>query len=529
MLSLRNRRIAGLMTALILYLPKAASEPQSQSFTANMPGAVVRPLVSKAGESLSVADFGSVPDGRTDNTAALTRAFLYAASHQGTRLSFPCSNGQNVYLVLHPLAIPPFTTLTGDSGMRCEILYSPSINPGKVNAAFAVSGEGFVTISNLHFQTSSGYPPASILELGRVSGNAGQNIIENCAFRGYVTKALVYSIASENNIWRGDYFEYQGGGAPYGYYTSGKDDFGICPSCAAASNLSLYFEDFIFVIDDASPFRAIGDQAGGGTGDHYYERGYIGLNKNLESVGIQLIAGTSTQGGPNSLISIKDVRIENGGYGLHFKKNDQSRIYNVDIEDLTWSSYAGKPSYFAYGETGVALDQFRMVHNNANQSGVVGPSSFDSLMNSTLDESYGQITVRTTARGNFIVTRGAGVVSMPSGEEPFNIYLTPGKGTTRQEKATSRLDPGFGGYLAPAPDLRVTSEYYILTGAPVAIRSIIPPAGLVKGSLLKLQNNTGGMLVFASGGPNSIEAGITVPNGRFILVLWDGSGWASQF
>jgi hypothetical protein len=351
------------------------------------------------GGLVSVSDFGAMADGHTDNSQTLGRALAFAAMHPGTRLHFPCSSGGNTYRITTPLDIPPNTSLVGD-GDKCTILYSPASDPGSVNAAFTIISGGHVVIDSLQLQAAGAHPPACILELGRLKGLTGSNKILNSTFSGYATKALVYSQASENNIWLGDSFLLNGGGAQYGFYTSAEDDLGICTGCQVASNMSIYFQLFVVAVFTEQPqFTAIADQVGGGTGDHYFENGYIGLNHTPGAIGLEFISGAQNQGGPNSRVSVTDIRIENGGYGLYFRKKDQGAIYNMDVGNVTWASGVVKEgeqavapgsrdqTYFAYGDDGLKLYRFTMSRNIANRHAITGPSSFDSLNDSTLEES----------------------------------------------------------------------------------------------------------------------------------------------
>jgi hypothetical protein len=370
-------------------------------------------LAATMSAQISITSYGAKPDGATDNTAAISKAFAYATAHQGTKITFPCSTG-DTYLIRSPITFPAHTTIEGDNAVSCRILYQPSTNPGNVAAAFSFVGSNFVTVRDIVLQTGSSYPPAAITQMGGTPGAAGQHIIENASIRGFATKALSYSIGSEVNTWRNVYWEYNGGGATYGFYTSAQDDLGICPKCTTGSNLSLFFSANSMVIFGNDPFTAISDKIGGGTGDHYFTQNYIGLNNQIGSIGFEFSSGELNQGGPNSVIHVADTRIENGGYGFYFRKASQGTLYNVDVQDVTWASFIGTTGFFAYGDPGLALSQFRMTHNVAHQSGITGPSSFDSLLLSEIEEHYGPITVRSSAINNTLIARGSTTFTLPS-------------------------------------------------------------------------------------------------------------------
>jgi hypothetical protein len=394
----------------------------------------LRSITSSA--SVSVTDFGAIPDGRTDNSDTLARALAYAASHLGVRLHFPCSNGGYIYRITRSFAIPDMSSLIADGAESCKILYDPVNDSGSVMAAFTITGVGHVTIEGLTLEATAAHPPPTILLLGRIKGGAGANKILNSTVRGYATKALVFSQTSENNIWQNDTFRILGGGAKYGFYTSSRDDLGICPKCEVGSNLSLYFQNFVFVIEATEPASvAIADQMGGGTGDHYFERGYIGLNRNPGTTGFEFISGGQGQAGPNSAVDVRDVRIENGGFGFRFKKNIERSIYNVNIEGVTWSSGVAiealqkmptegyDQTYFAYGDDALTLSQCTMSHNLARQHATTGPSSFYSLLNSTINEAYGPITIRSEASGNIFMVRPPGRVSVSDSQLALNAFV----------------------------------------------------------------------------------------------------------
>lgn len=361
---------------------------------------------------IRVTDFGAVPDGHSDNTAAIRRALQYAADHNGTKLLFPCGTG-NTYLIRGPLTFPSFTTIEGDNAFGCRIFYDPSSGSAPVDVAFSLVGSRGIVIKSLMLQTGSQSPPKTIVALGGIPGAAGQNTFDTMAIKGYASQALGYSIASEVNTWTNVYWEYNGGGAIYGLYTSGKDDFKICDACTEASNLSLFLSGNTFTIFGANAFAAIADKVGGGTGDHYYRDSYIGLNKNAGSVGLEFLSGDGNQGGPNSAVHVENIRIENGGFGLYLKKTDQATVYHINVESVTWASGSGNPGYFVYSEPGLSLANSHFSQNIANNRGTTGEASVDGLEHCNFDEDYGPIAVRRIAVGNSFIVRGATSLKLP--------------------------------------------------------------------------------------------------------------------
>lgn len=375
-----------------------------------------------------VENFGAVADGYTDNAAALNSAFTYATNHQGTRLMFTCAAAQKycTYLVKSPLTFPTKTTIESMHS-SASIVYSPSAQPAAVpQAAFQITGGGYTTVKNIGLKTNATYPPRSILFLARQAGVAGNNIFDSVLIQGYATTAAIYSISSEVNTWHKLHVELDGGGALYGFYTSGADDLHICsPACGQSSNLSLFMTDYqvLGYVGATSQFIAIADALGGGTGDHYYRNGYIALNHNVKSIGVELISGNSTQGGPNTVFHLSDTRTENGGFGLYFKKNAQATIHHANIEGYTFdSNEGGTGEYFAYGDNGLTLAECHWRGNVGETNGPTASTSIDSLVSSQVSENYGPITVRKTASGNVLMGAGKTTFTLPTAN---NTVITP--------------------------------------------------------------------------------------------------------
>jgi hypothetical protein len=375
-----------------------------------------------------VEQFGAVSDGYTDNSAALATAFTYATNHQGTRLMFTCAAAQKycTYVVKSPVTFPTKTTIESMHS-TASILYAPSAQPAVIpQAAFQITGGGYTTVKNIGLKTSSNYPPRTIMFLARQNGVAGNNIFDSVIIQGYATTAAIYSISSEVNTWHKLHVELDGGGALYGFYTSGADDLHICsPACGQSSNLSLFMSDYqvLGYVGVTPPFIAIADALGGGTGDHYYRNGYIALNHNVKSIGVELISGNSTQGGPNTVFHLSDTRTENGGYGLYFKKGAQNTIHHVNIEGYTFDSNEGGTSqFFAYGDNGLTLAECHMRGNVGETNGPTAAMSIDSLTSSQLSENYGPITVRTLASGNVLMGAGKTTFTLPTAN---NTVITP--------------------------------------------------------------------------------------------------------
>lgn len=418
------------------------------TYTAPVTGAVARSPQSKMTDVISVEDLGAIADGSTDDTTAINAALTWAAAGLGRKITFPCSTG-NSYKITAPLnQIPPFTTLEGTNPIRCSITYSPLSAPGATpNTVINLVGSGFVTIENLRFVTTATYVPSTIVELGRTTGNpngGGQHIFRNVSILGYATTALMYSISSEVLTADNIYMERDGGGASYGFYTSGIDDLSVCSTCITASNLSMFWKDFAVVDLTTGAFSAFGDQLGGGTGGHYFRDGYVGLNTNTGSVGFRLVSGTSAQGGPNDTFSADNIRIENGGQSFIFKINSggspQTSMSHIDVHGVTLSTTNNTSCMTT--DSGLTIDRSYFVSNVCEtNSGTTGSSSFYKLTNSVVDEFYGgTITISTADNSNHLRQRGSTTFSLAAGMYA-NTEIGPWQVTTTGGTQKLWVDP----------------------------------------------------------------------------------------
>lgn len=392
--------------------------------------------------------FGAVPDGVTDNSAAIAAAFQFAAQHPGTQLYFPCARG-NTYLVTRPIQFPAFSVIEGDGKTSCRILYSPVSDPGMVVAAFSFVGTRYTRITDIALETSAAYPPQTITQMGGGQGLAGALVIENVTIKGFASVAASYAIGSENDSWNGVLFVYEGGGAKYVFYTTRSDDFGICSECTSSSNLSLYFDSNVIEIDSKDPIVAIGSRTSGGTGDQYFTNLHIALNKSAASAGFQFTSGAEQQGGPNSIIRVSSTRIEGGGIGISLKKDSQPGIFNLHIEDVTWSPARVSTPIFINGDDGLTIYGLRLRHNLCTQSdGVDGASSIYSLADSEVSVESGSLAIRYSATGNTMVLRGTAAATLPAIASDNSIWAR-GQWVTGAPNIILRLPSGKP--IRPAP------------------------------------------------------------------------------
>ena len=387
--------------------PGPLIDAASVSYRRAAPDAVPRSAAGRLQETVSIQDFGAVPDGRTDSTTAIANAFRYANSHAGTTVHVPCGPGGNSYLIRAPLELPSRTIIRGD-GRSCQIAYRPPTDPGTVAAAFNGIGANGLQIEHLQlFSASSSYPPNAVLILGRIANNAAASgKFEDVFIKGYANRALVYSISYENAAWLAPHFEIDGGTAGTIFYTAAKDYLGICePACngspkQANSNLSLYMSDYIFVVGGDSKANAVTDIRDGGTGDHFFRDGYIGLAPGTVGDGFNIVSGT---GGPGSDVRIHGVRIENGNYAVHFTVGaGEGHIYLIDLNGINSANANHTPFY---ADTGTTLYSCRMEGNLANGARTA-MSSFDAVKESWINESYGPIVFRKASALNHLFSEG---------------------------------------------------------------------------------------------------------------------------
>lgn len=395
---------------------------------------IIAPLCA---QTIDVTTLGATPDGVTDNTAVIQKAFAMATANPGTELYFPCSDTGSAYLVTSPLSIPGWTKILGSHGNACQIVYKPT-NGVTAPAAFSLINVDGVKFENIALRSESATtPPSAIVMIGAVHGEFGQHSFVDVTIGGYATTAMVYSIASNANDFRGVRFELEGGGAQIGFYTSAADDLHICSGCGSSSNISLVLDrpDFDFTNSNLiGPVTAIEDKTEGGTGDHYYRNGHIALNGNPQSSGFTFVSGDQSHGGLNWKTSVRNFYIENGGNAFSFLKDYQPKVWHYDIEDVTWNTSTPGATTFIKSQAGLQLCEMRFVKNEVYNSTAPtqnGQSVVDSLTNSVVMEDYGAFSITRNALGNSFVMSGLGSVTLPPNTPVANnSFLQPGTAAT---------------------------------------------------------------------------------------------------
>lgn len=256
---------------------------------------------------VNVENFGAVADG-SDSTAAILRAV--AALRTGQQLYFPCTNGY-LYHVSSPISFAGLqqVQIQGASA-GCGMLYSSSRSQPY---AFNFVGASNINIRNINFDVASGnQPPSVVVLLGRTSSNAWSGLLRfnNVQVQGYATKAIVYSIASEQNTWIEPTIVLRGGGALYAFYTSSHDDLNV-NNLPTSSNLSVWMQNFNLVDwssgIDSSHSLVFDNGWSSGAGSHTYRDGYLS-SYNGTAFTINADQGTIAWMG----LSIDSNRFENG-------------------------------------------------------------------------------------------------------------------------------------------------------------------------------------------------------------------------
>ncbi len=269
---------------------------------------------------VNVESYGAVADGHTDNYGAISTAIN--SLHTGQTLYFPCTQG-GAYNIGSPLNFGNLSNVAikGAARSGCQIAYQSS---GSQTYAFSFVGAANVVVDNIDFNvTNRAQPPSIVLLLGRTGPDhySGSLQFNDVQIEGYATKAIVYSIGSEQNTWLETTIVLRGGGAPYAFYTSSIDDLGVgnlpTPS-NFVSNLSTWMQNFN--ITDSSPGADAGHaliyDAGydSAAGNHTYRDGYFSTGSNGTGMIIYAAPGSTAW----MALTIDSIRFENGGVMFAF-------------------------------------------------------------------------------------------------------------------------------------------------------------------------------------------------------------------
>ncbi len=387
--------------------------------------AAIAPLSVAQNVVVNVESFGAVADSYNDNAPAISQALQ--SLHQGQTLFFPCTKG-NSYNIASPLNFGRLNSvkITGGSKTGCHIDY---VGTGSQPYAFSFVGAANLEISHLSFTVNGqATPPSTIFLLGRTSGSSysGALLFTGVQVDGYATKAIVYSIGSEQNTWLEPTIILRGGGAQYAYYTSSNDDLGVY-NLPSVSNLSIWMQDFVLL--DLTPGNASGHalifDAGysSGAGNHTYRDGYFGSGSSGVGMAIYSAPGFTNW----MTLTVDSIRYENGGNMFNFSGGGS---YG-DIS-ITNNKADGPTPYLIYLPTACYNCKFE---NNAVAQGSNTSSVFGTLRNSRLSENYPFTVgaaldsfIEDRTHGTFQLSSAAASASCAASNEGTMQYLKGGNG-----------------------------------------------------------------------------------------------------
>lgn len=339
---------------------------------------------------------GSHGDG-TDNARALASAL--AAVPPGGTLFVPCTTGK-AYRTTQPLSFDGKTgiTIRGTDAQNCRIVYD---GIGAATAAYTLVGGYMLTFEDISFSTTPSQPAAVVMLLGRRSGAGGNHSFRHFHLDGHATKALLYSVGSEENNYDDIDFVLRGGGAKYVFVTAQADFLGVGGGAAAGTNTSQWMRAFkLRNYSSVIPADAalIHEFVGTDSGDHSYKDGY-GSAAGGSGIKFSMVKAI----GNENLLSFEDLRFENlRRAAFYFTGPEASNCcayYRVSARRINISS---SPAYFMYGE-----DKSGIIASLVEDNGSISsPTSLYAIINSTIQEAYAPaITVRGEAVNSLIVQR----------------------------------------------------------------------------------------------------------------------------
>lgn len=398
-----------------------------------------RPVRSGGGSDwISVVEFGAIDDWDpttetgTDNTIAIQTAI--DSLTRGQRLIFPVRD-TGMYLITAPLIMPRgaagllAVTLEGAHDIHTQIVYvGTSVQPCVINM-IGSDGITWLDLTVIAWSDNLTFMPKTILMLGRYPDDDGygNHHFERAGFMGNCTVAVVYSIASEANGWRGcTLFSNNGkntaGTANHIFYTSGEDDFGICVPAVTTgqSNLDLWFSHTQFVnfssAVDSNDNDAVYEKCWAGAGDHVYRDCYFAPSHRGSILGwaFRFVADdVNPFSGSNYVVEAN--RIENThGFARLEKGIGLGIITGLRFRNNTLGVSAGE---LIYAEDGTTISQSTWEHNFPVSFSASTPTSIDTCERLILIEDYDQsLTVRTIAsRSYFHLSCATATLSLPVG------------------------------------------------------------------------------------------------------------------
>ena len=470
--------------------------------------------------------WGALGDGSTNDNAAIQAAI--ATMTEGGILFFPPGK----YIVTQELNFKGLHGITimgaGKHGTDGSIISNSGVSN---NSVINLAGAHEVIVKNIQFYSgNSSAPPDVVFLLGRTSaGTFGNHTIQDVSVRGYATKALVYSIASEVNHWSNCIFTLDGGGALYSFYTNKIDDLSVDANLYSSTNIGVYMHHCEFVLSAQETNGAVVKVVLGSSSESFIFRDCM------------IVGGTAGTNGRWIEIAV-DSAVPNLGPALfdgwHFEGSAPPKyvfyiandiggtrtMNNIVIinNEANNSEAAGGPvgGHFLYAEDGTQVTKGVIEHNVAST-----PSSYYNLLSSTIDDKYGAITVRNAARGtNFFVSTPAKLNFNSENERNFIHYFDSGQALIQSGVAYKINAATFASTLSidveDGPIVTTT-----LTGA----MTVNAPTNMITGQELTFiltQDVTGGRVVTWNAvfkenwDPNTTGSKINT-----ITFFYDGTNW----
>lgn len=357
----RDLTVQGNLLNLIQHIYKSNDPAIQTGPTSNDP--VSRETQDRLDDRVTVADFGAVADGNTDDTEALQRAIDQLFLNQTTVASANTADGTKARVVLElapgiykttgTLYIPSYTTLVGagpnktiidyqGTGTAIQFINDDSTigNPSTIGNTLGNTQPRYITIRNISFQTDTSDQIGlqldavrnSLFENISVTGNWGE--VYDADSKGISLNAVSALVTCTNNIFR----NVSVSGFSYGLWA--KQDI-----------LNNTFEDCRFY--DLRHGVYLGEGADGTTVGEQYgprETQFIACKfEDIKRQGLVVERGTG-----NSTRDCKFTNVGNNGAGVYFPEfpqiyfnsvgnssdNDQSdrqeflvtKAFTVDIE-----------------------------------------------------------------------------------------------------------------------------------------------------------------------------------------------------